>query len=170
MVATSDERVYWPQPSRTSRTLGDIFDAPEEVEGEWFDAESKPWFFEHCRKQTKKGNGFEAVRVAADSESVKGVTKRYLSGRGDNTVIEHPTRPGVVRFFTLSELRKLFGVPADFQLPAKTVAGEIIGQGVIVPLFQKIIEAATGRAAGIAADEPQVVEVFESEGQLALAF
>lgn len=172
MIATSDERVTWPLPSRTRRTLGDIFDSPEEVEGEWFDAESKPWFFEHCRKQTEKGNGFEAVKVNESSASVKGVTKRYLAGRGDNTVIEHPELPGVFRFFTLSELRRLFGVPADFILPeAKTVAGEILGQGVIVTLFRQIIECATGRARGIEAEAEQLLTLdADYTGQMALSF
>src|SRR5437868_614676 len=126
MIATSDDRVTWPQTSHTSRTLGDIFDAPEEVESEWFDAKTKRWLFDHWQRHSERGNGFEAVKVTASSSSVKGVTKRYLSGRGDNTVIEHPTKPGVFRFFTLSELRRLFAVPPDFRLPdAKTTAGEI---------------------------------------------
>lgn len=171
MIATSNDEVIWPFASRSSRTLGDIFETPEKVEGEWFDAKSKPWLFEHWKKQGARGNGFEAVKVTAESESVKAVTKRYLSGQGDGTVIAHPTRPGVFRWFTLVELRRLFGVPESFILPeAKTRAGEVLGQGVIVSLFRKIIECATGHARG-QTDATQLLDVDEDySGQLALAF
>lgn len=166
MIATSDERVSWPQRSESTRTLGDIFDGAEAVESEWFDSAKKSWYFEHCRKQKEKGNGFAGVTLTADSKSVKGVTKRYLAGRGENSVIAHPTKNGVFRFFTLSELRKLFGVPSDFILPdAKTVAGEIICQGVIVSLFKKIIGAATAPAHS---ESDCVLELREDAGCLTM--
>lgn len=172
LIATSEERVSWPVPARSRRTLGDIFDTAAEVAGEWFDATSKRWLFEHWRKQGAKGNGFEAVKVTAASTSVKGVTKRYLSGRGDNTVIAHPERSGVFRFFTLAELRRLFALPTDFILPeAKTLAGEVLGQGVIVSLFQRIIECATGRARAAGRTPTQLLTVdADYAGQMALAF
>lgn len=172
MIATSDDRVSWPRAERSSRTLGDIFDAAAEVEGEWFDAESKPWLFEHYRKQAEKGNGFEPVKVTAESEAVKAITKRYLSGQGDGTLVASPTKPGVYRWFTLAEIRRLFGVPQSFILPdAKTRAGEVLGQGVIVTLFKKIIECATGRARGVADDAAQLLAVdADYSGQMALSF
>lgn len=148
MVATSDGEVRWPVKSQTERTLGDIFDPDELVEGEWFTRESKAWLFRHWEQQRLKGNGFEGVKVTAESTHVKSITKTYAAQSGDGTVVQHPTDPGRFRWFTLSEIRKLFGVPADHVLNvARTVAVELMGQGVIVPLFQSIIEAATGRAA-----------------------
>lgn len=58
MIATSDERVSWPQTSPAARTLGDVFDSPEELEGEWFDAASKSWLFEHWRAPIPSLSGF----------------------------------------------------------------------------------------------------------------
>lgn len=172
MIATSDGEINWPLASRSSRRLGDIFDTPEEVAGAWFDAKSKAWLFEHFRKQAAKGNGFEAVKVTAESESVKAITKRYLAGQGDGTLIAHETKPGVFRWFSLGEIRRLFGVPQDFILPeAKTRAGEVLGQGVIVTLFKNIIECATGRAKGVQADAEQLRDVDEpAAGQMSLAY
>jgi hypothetical protein len=44
---------------------------------------------------------------------------------------------------TLAEVRRLHGVPDSYYLgeESKTRAGEILGQGVIVSFFQKIIAA-----------------------------
>lgn len=171
MIATSDTEINWPREERTARRLGDIFDTPEEVEGTWFDADSKAWLFRHWTNQRAKGNGFEAVKVTAESATIKTITKRYLSGQGDGSVIAHDSEPGVCRWFSLAEIRRLFGVPESFILPsAKTTAGEVIAQGVIVTLFQKIIETATGRAEGVRAGEPESFELESAAGQLALAF
>lgn len=150
IVATDDdgEPVKWPKPFKSNRLLGDILDAPDEVEAEWFTEDTKAWIFRHSREQKAKGNNFGFKALTALSRECPAIKRRYLSGQGDNPVVTHPTRPECYRFFTLSELRRLFGVPDDFILPenSKTKAGEMLGQGVIVSLFTRIIKAATGRA------------------------
>jgi len=45
---------------------------------------------------------------------------------------------------TLNEVKKIMGLPDDFELgPSKTTAGEAMGQGVLVNTFKKIIQAVT---------------------------
>jgi DNA (cytosine-5)-methyltransferase 1 len=134
--------IQWPEPSHTVRRLGDILD-PEPHD--WFNRETKSWVFNHWDAQTAKGNGFAAQQVTAESHSVGTIKKRYLAMQGDNPVVMHPTRPETARWFTLNELKKLHGIPEQYDLSgAKTLAGEVIGQGVVVSVFQRIIEAVTG--------------------------
>jgi len=50
----------------------------------------------------------------------------------------------VFRWLTLNEVKKLHGIPENYYLgSSKTGAGEVIGQGVVVDMFQKIIESIT---------------------------
>lgn len=149
MIASSDGEVRWPVKFQTARTLADILDPDELVADRWFTPETKAWLFRHYENQRRKGNGFEAVRVTAESTRVKSITKKYISGSGDGTLVQHPEDPERVRWFTVAEIRRLFGVPPTFDTSnaAPTVVGQALGQGVIVTLFQRIIEAASGRAA-----------------------
>jgi len=148
VVCTTGRPIAWPVPEaiRLGRTLREILDPPPCVY-DWFNAETKPWLFDHWAKQTARGNGFASQVVTAESRSVGTIKKRYFAQQGDNPVVGHPTMPGVYRWLTLSEVRRLHGVPDHYDLgPAVTTAGEVIGQGVIVPLFRRVIESVTGRA------------------------
>ena len=57
----------------------------------------------------------------------------------------HRTKSATWRWLTLGETRKLHGIPDTYKLSAEfesvTLSGELIGQGVIVTLFEKIIAA-----------------------------
>jgi len=69
-----------------------------------------------------------------------------LSQQGDGVVVKHPTRAECWRWLTVNEIKKIHGVPPSYYLgeeKSKTGAGEILGQGVIVSFFQKIISAAS---------------------------
>jgi len=53
-----------------------------------------------------------------------------------------PGREGWFRWLTLPEVKAITGLPAEYDLgPAKTRAGEIMGQGVLANVFRRIIEA-----------------------------
>lgn len=156
IVARTGERVDWPAPILFStRTMGDILD-PVEV-GEWFTEETKPWLFNHWREQAAKGNGFApseggVQRITTASRCVGSITKRYFSGQGQNPVVEHPTQPGTYRWLTLAEVKRLHGIRGDYQLgQSKTLAGELIGQGVVVTTMREIIAATLPSAMEIAA-------------------
>lgn len=139
IVATTNPQVRWPEPETNKLQLGHILDGEPH---EWFDAKTKPWLFNHWLKQTAKGNGFEPPRLREDATRVPTIKKRYFAGQGDNPVVAHPTKPGTVRWFTLDEVKRLHGVPAGYNLKgSQTTAGEVLGQGVEVRTFRKIIEA-----------------------------
>ena len=141
IIATTGRPVVWPQAVDVQRTLKEFLD-PEPHD--WFDAGSKPWVFNHWAAQTAKGNGFAPPRLTGAATVVPTIKKRYFAGQGDNPVVAHPTDPGSCRWFTLPEVARIHGIPASYQLPeAKTTAGEIIGQGVLVSLFEKLIRRAT---------------------------
>ncbi len=141
-IVARDTPIVWPEKVEHTRTLGEIFD-PEPHE--WFNRDTKFWLFDHWEKQTAKGNGFEPPKLTADSPFVGTIKKRYFAQQGDNPVVAHPTKPGTYRWLTVNEVARLHGIPTAYALPeAKTVAGEIMGQGVVVDVFQKIIASVTG--------------------------
>ncbi|MEI8198046.1 MAG: DNA cytosine methyltransferase, partial [Phycisphaerae bacterium] len=143
IIATMGD-IHWPGLSTCDFKLGDILD-PEPLE--WFNRVSKPWVFNHWETQTAKGNGFAPPILTAQDSKVPTIKKRYFAGQGDNPVVGHPTIPGNCRWLTINEVKRIQGLPQEFILPAsKTTAREIMGQGVVVSLFRKIIKAATGCA------------------------
>jgi Site-specific DNA methylase len=175
MIANSDERPRWPLKAECSLTVADILDPEEQVEGAWFDARSKAWLHAHWSRHDSRGNGFRPTPILASDRSTPTLGKRYLAVQGDSPVLAHPTKPGVLRHFTLSEIRRLFTVPESFILGGKTVSGEGVCQGVIVDLFRRIVAAATGR--GGEDVEPIEEEHYEAAaggagavGQIAFGF
>jgi len=144
IVAHTSENFRWPEPSECTKILKDILDSPEDVENLYFTAEDKPWLIEHWNTQTAKGNGFAATQLAEDAKSVPVLSKRYQAVRGDGPVLSHPTRKSTWRLFTIAETMRLHGLtPQSYKLDqnSKTLSGEVLGQGVIVSFFEKIIRA-----------------------------
>jgi site-specific DNA-cytosine methylase len=135
--------IRWPDPVTSTRTVGEIFDPEPHL---WWDRQTKPWPFVHWASQTAKGNGFEPPKIRADDRSVGTIKKRYFAGQGDNPVVAHPDRPGTYRWLTVNEVKRLHGVPETYALgPSKTLAGEVLGQGVVVSLMARIITAVTSQ-------------------------
>jgi site-specific DNA-cytosine methylase len=146
VVATSFDCVQWPEAfsDKHQNHLGDYLeDVPEDSEL-WFDARSKPWLYEHWQRQTARGNGFEPPKLSFGSTSCPTIKKRYFAGQGDNPVVSHPNRPDTHRWLTVNEVRRLMGLPESFDLgTTKTTAGEILGQGVEVGTFTRLIQSIT---------------------------
>lgn len=143
IVGTTDPSVTWPLPEpRGQRALGELLEeVPETV---WWDETSKPWIFAHWKKQLAKGNFFVSQVLDAATTRVSAITKRYFSGQGDGAVVAHPTRPDTYRWLTLGEVKALHGLPKDYYLgTAKCAAGEVMGQGVVVGTFAKVLTATT---------------------------
>lgn len=144
VVASSSESVQWPAVEEHTAVLGDYLDPA--TDDQWFDAASKSWLFDHWAKQEAKGNNFSNQKFSAESPRIGAVGKRYFSQQGDGVVIKHPSRPDTYRWLTLSEVKKLHGVPAGYYLgESKTEAGEVLGQGVVVTVFEKVIRSVAGR-------------------------
>jgi site-specific DNA-cytosine methylase len=144
IVAHTSENFTWPEETPCTKTVKDILDRPEEVEHLYFTAENKKWLVNHWAAQTEKGNGFAAPQLTENSKSVPTLTKRYQAIRGDAPVLAHRERPETWRLFTIFETMRLHGLdPGSYQLDknSKTISGEILGQGVIVSFFEKIIKA-----------------------------
>lgn len=141
VIIAQDKPIRWPAVSLEKRSLAEIMD-PEPHE--WFNKGTKSWLFNHWEKQTAKGNGFASQVYTGMSDHVGTIKKRYFAQQGDNPVVAHPNKEGVYRWLTLNEVKKLHGIPEDYYLgTSKTGAGEVIGQAVVVDVFQKIIESVT---------------------------
>lgn len=172
IIGRTDGPVQWPAPIQTgTRTIQDILDPAEEVEGEWFTRATKGWLFNHWEAQTAKGNGFASQVVTEDSTSVGTIKKRYLAQQGDNPVLAHPTEEGKYRFFTLKEIMRLAGLPESYFVgDAKTVAGECIGQGIVVSAISQIISVNCGLSEGVpsAASVPEPAVMIEPANQMVL--
>ena len=144
IVATSEPGFQWPAPDPCTKTFADFADPPEIAEAQYFTPEQKPWLFKHWQTQTAKGNGFAPPQLTNQSTRVPVIRRRYLAQQGDGVVVKHPTREAY-RWLSLAEIRRIHAVPGSYVLDEEqslTRAGEIIGQGVIVSFFQKIISAA----------------------------
>lgn len=143
IVAHSGSNFRWPDPIPTTRTFADIRDSEATLESHYFTSETKPWLTNHWANQTAMGNGFTSTQLDNETTSVPCVSKRYFSQQGTGAVVKHLQRSQCWRWLTLSEVRRLHGVPESYYLgeESKTRAGEVLGQGVIVSFFQKIIAA-----------------------------
>jgi DNA (cytosine-5)-methyltransferase 1 len=144
IVATSEPGFQWPATNRCTKTFADFADSPEIAESQYFTPEQKPWLFKHWKTQTEKGNGFAPPQLTNQSIRVPVIKSRYLTGQGDGVVVKHPTREAY-RWLSLAEIRRIHAVPNSYLLDEEqsvTRAGAIIGQGVIISFFQKIISAA----------------------------
>jgi DNA (cytosine-5)-methyltransferase 1 len=143
IVATTGRPIVWPEPVVGDRILADILDP---IGGDWFDRDRKPWLFNHWDKQKAKGNGFDGEAYPITAKRFGTIKRRYFAGQGDNPLVAHPTKPGVMRWMTIDEVKRLHGLPTDYYVgDTKTLAGEVMGQGVVVSLFRRIIESVTGR-------------------------
>lgn len=141
VVIAQDLPIKWPEEHKADLHLGDIF---EDINHEWFDRNTKAWLFNHWEKQTAKGNGFASQIYNAQSDHIGTIKKRYFAQQGDNPVIAHPTQEDVYRWLTINEVKRLHGIPDDYYVgEAKTTAGEVIGQGVVVDMFKQVIESVT---------------------------
>jgi DNA (cytosine-5)-methyltransferase 1 len=144
IVATSEPGFRWPTPDPCTKTFADFADPPEIAEAQYFTPEQKSWLFKHWQTQTAKGNGFAPPQLTDQSTRVPVIRRRYFSQQGDGVVVKHPTREAY-RWLSLAEVRRIHAVPDTYLLDEEqslTRAGEVIGQGVIISFFQKIISAA----------------------------
>jgi DNA (cytosine-5)-methyltransferase 1 len=141
IIARTGAPVEWPAPTIFStRTMGEVLDPTEA--GEWFTEDTKPWLFHHWREQQAKGNGFVSQKITPDSPSIGAITKRYFAGQGQHPVVKHPTLPDTYRWLSLPEVKRLHGIEEDYFVGAsKTLAGELIGQGVVIDTMRQLIAA-----------------------------
>lgn len=76
---------------------------------------------------------------------IRGLVKRYAAPDPSGPWVRHPRRPDTFRLLTVEEIKRLHGVPADYQLTGHypTDVG-LLGQGVVVDVFRSVIEELPG--------------------------
>lgn len=141
IVCTTNTTPKFPESIESVRRVSEILLNPEDPECKWWNRETKGWVFNHWEKQADKGNNFQSAQITGESDFVPAITKRYFAQQGSNPVVKHPTKEGTYRWFTLTEVKRLQGLPDDYDLgETLTLAGEVMGQGVLVNVFQKVME------------------------------
>lgn len=83
--------------------------------------------------------------VDPSSTRITTITSSYYKPAPTGPFVEHPTKPDTYRLLSIEEIRALHGVPADFRLtghPPTDVS--LLGRGVVVPVFEKVIRALPG--------------------------
>ncbi len=154
IVATTGQEVVWPDKTSLQgpQFMESVLEDPGTPGLEWFSRKEgvtpegapvklKPWLYDHWDKQTAKGNGFQPPVIMPSDTSCVTIKKRYFAGQGDNPVVGHPKDSSIHRWLTLTEVKRLHGLPDDYDLgTSKTTAGEIMGQGVLVGLFKQVFE------------------------------
>lgn len=142
VIIASTEKINFPEDSTQKRTMSEILLSHDDPSCEWWDRSTKAWVFDHWDKQTAKGNNFASQQITADSDNVQAITKRYFAQQGGNPVVKHPFKEGTFRWLTPKEVSRIMGLPDDYYLGStKTNAGEILGQGVLVKVFKKVIQS-----------------------------
>lgn len=142
IVGVTGEKINWPDTYESTRTLKDVLHEVDDDRCQWFHIDDKTWLRDHWIRQTERGNGFISQKLDPSTPSVQAITKRYFAGQGDNPVVCHPTEADTYRWLTIDEVKSIMGLPQSYDLgSAKTTAGEIMGQGVLVDVFRQIIES-----------------------------
>jgi DNA (cytosine-5)-methyltransferase 1 len=150
VIVAKDGMINWPDVKPVHHTLHDVLLPSDDPDCEWFHRSDpdKKWLFEHWARQSLKGNGFASQQLTPETVSVQTISKRYFAGQGDAPIVRdtRPGREGWFRWLTLGEVKTIMGLPASYDLGlAKTLAGEVLGQGVLVNVFRQIIEAVAPR-------------------------
>jgi DNA (cytosine-5)-methyltransferase 1 len=146
IVATMG-KINFPTFKQVERKMSEVLLNPEDARCEWFDRESKAWFFKHLDEQTAKGNNFAKCQqiITENSDYLQAITKRYLNIQPQNPIVAHPTIQGKFRLLTVDEIRKIKNIPEGYDLGVtKEHQGNILGQGVIINVFKKIIQSVAG--------------------------
>lgn len=129
VIATYD-KITLPNETKFVGSAKDILLDEADPECNWFTKLEKPHMF------SQKDGKFQPQIITRDTESIQGITRRYQAFQKQNPLVKHSTEEKF-RLLTISETRKLMGVPVDYKLPeGKILSGEILGQGVLVNVFK----------------------------------
>lgn len=125
-----------------NKKICDVLQNVNDTECKWWNRKTKSWVFINWEKEKAKGNNFQSQIITYDSvEPVQTIPKRYFAQQAGNPVVKHPTLSDTYRWLTLTEVKRIMGLPDDYDLgDTKTIAGEVLGQGVLVNMFKKIFQ------------------------------
>lgn len=146
VIVASMGKIEFPEFCQAERKMSEILLKPEDERCNWFDKKSKSWFFKHLRNQKKKGNNFQSQIITEESSHVQAITKRYFNIQPGNPIVAHPTIPGKFRLLTIDEVRAIKNIPENYNLgDVMMYQGHVMGQGVMINVFRKIIQKIAGR-------------------------
>lgn len=141
VCTTPPDTPKFPEENPISRTMDEVLLATEDSRCNWFAIEDKQWLKNHWEQQKAKGNNFHSQIITRDSTYVSAITRRYFAQQGSNPIVAHPTKPNVYRWLEPIEVKRLMGLSDEYDLgETKTLAGEVLGQGVLVEVFRKVIQ------------------------------
>ncbi|WP_461715421.1 DNA cytosine methyltransferase [Thiomicrolovo sp. ZZH C-3] len=129
----------------STKSIRDILEVPYD-EREWHTAETNKSIANFLRreaenKQKDAKRNFGIGRVYIDDRVAPTVTKHYTKAQMSQPILYDPDRDAF-SFFLPVELARLNGLPPSYQLPeSKTLASEIIGQGVDIPSWTAVADA-----------------------------
>ena len=144
ILATTDE-IEFPEPKIVNeKTIQDILLPVDHKDCKWFNEESKPWIYKSWRDNEEKGRSFSHESRIIEYgiiKNVQAITKRYFAQQAGNPIVKHPFLKDTYRWLTLSEVKQIMGFDEKFNLgEGTTIAGEGLGQSVLVRMFKQIIE------------------------------
>jgi len=155
IVATTDPGFRWPAPQPALARPVDVLLPPAAVKGlpqtrgGWFSVKAKTGTGAMVRRLWGRGKftpGKSGVIMPRDTR-VGAITKSYHKVQSTGPFVVHPTKPDTYRMLTVDEIKRLHGLPDSYRLPASYQAAvEILGQGVVVPLFREVIAHLPGGA------------------------
>ena len=141
VATTPPQEPRFPAENQIPRRMGEVLLDVDDSRSEWVHIDEKQWLKKHWAEQIAKGNNFVSQVITAESDSIGAITRRYFAQQGSNPIVAHPTKPDVYRWLSIVEVKRLIGLPDDYDLgDTKTLAGEVMGQGVLVKVFQKVIQ------------------------------
>ena len=116
------------------------------------------YLVEKEKRDKAAGKGFRRQLYTGENESINTVTREYHKCRSTDPFIQHPD--GIrSRLLTVAEHAAVKGVPLKIVAGlSKTVSHEVLGQGIIYPVFEDL-----GMAIGTKLNEIDVTDSIENE-------
>jgi DNA (cytosine-5)-methyltransferase 1 len=110
-------------------------------------------------KDAAAGKGFARQLYTGDEDSIAVITAGYARIRSTDPHIKHPTKERYTRLLSLTEHARIKGLPEGWIGSAKvgkTMGHEILGQSVVVPVFEAVGSAIGKSLSGLATLLPNV--------------
>lgn len=149
IVATMHDGITFPEEIESEKTMAEVLMSKSDPRCEWFDRNTQKWVFDCWEKQKAKGNYFFSQLITKDSQTIQAITKRYLAKQPGSPVVKHPTED-LYRWLSIDEIKKLKTLNLGYKLAyGKIVSGEVLGQGVIVKIFARIIKHVREQVGGM---------------------
>lgn len=129
----------WITPTHTKpATVAEVLEPITEDDESWRTFE---YLEAKQERDIANGKGFRRQLYAADADAVNTITRDYQKARSTDPFLRHPTNPKLSRLFTPVEHGRIKGLPEGWVESLKvsaTVAHQILGQGVVYPVFHAV--------------------------------